>query len=94
VRISLEPIGRVMGLAWAALFAASCTCGKTGSEVRHPDAPLRGVFVPMDSSDARWTMTFPDDTTALLEIRTGDSVFQAVYSVAKSGTHEVNRSPE
>ena len=80
--------------AWAALFLASCTCGKTGPEVRHPDAPLRGVFVPRDGSEARWTMTFPDDTTAMLEIRTGDSVFQAVYSVARNGTHEVNRRPE
>ena len=78
----------------AAFFQASCTCGKTGPEVRHPDAPLRGVFVPRDSSEAQWTMTFPDDTTALLEIRSGDSVFQAVYSVARSGTHEVNRRPE
>jgi hypothetical protein len=86
-------IVRVMGMAWA-LFAISCTCGKTGSEVRHPEAPLRGVFVPADSSAERWTMTFPDDTTALLEIRTGDSVFQAVYSVSESGTHEVNRRPE
>lgn len=81
-------------MAWAAFFLASCSCGKSGPDVRHPDAPLRGVFVPRDRSDAQWTMSFPDDTTAILEIRSGDSLFRAVYSMAGNGTHEVNRRPE
>jgi hypothetical protein len=47
-RIMLKWMTAIVAMG-VALFGVSCTCGKTGSDVSHPDAPLRGVFVPRDS---------------------------------------------